>query len=371
MYHAAVFLTALTLSAAPGVPCAPIASRPVDIAICLDTSNSMDGLIDSAKEKLWAIVNEMAKARPTPDLRVGLISYGNDGYDSSGGWVRLESELTSNLDFLSQRLFGLTTLGGTEYVGRALLRANQLDWSQRKDALRMIIVAGNESADQDHEITASTMSRDLRLRGIFVDAIYCGSAEDAISPTWRSLAACGGGEFASIDQNDGTVVVRTPYDSELNQLSRKLSNTFVPLGHKGARAKRMQSDQDTEVRDMSPTAGAGRAAAKASKLYRWEADLVDATERGEMTVAEVPEASLPSELQGMTKDERQLYIDSKVKERKDLREQIEELSQRRDEHVAQEMKAQNLSESAALDSAIRKSIRDKARGAGFAFDDES
>ncbi|MHC4652135.1 MAG: hypothetical protein ACYTES_14940 [Planctomycetota bacterium] len=43
--------------------------RTVDLAICLDTSGSMSGLINAARQKLWAIVNELALAEPTPKLR--------------------------------------------------------------------------------------------------------------------------------------------------------------------------------------------------------------------------------------------------------------------------------------------------------------
>ena len=33
------------------------------LALLLDTSNSMDGLIDQAKSQLWKIVNELAAAK--------------------------------------------------------------------------------------------------------------------------------------------------------------------------------------------------------------------------------------------------------------------------------------------------------------------
>src|SRR3954466_16346870 len=72
-------------------------AKPVDVVLCLDTSNSMDGLIDSAKRKLWAVVNDLAKMEPTPSLRVGLYSYGNNTYDARRGWVRREVELSTVL----------------------------------------------------------------------------------------------------------------------------------------------------------------------------------------------------------------------------------------------------------------------------------
>src|SRR5262245_38624092 len=113
--------------------------KTIDVVICLDVSNSMDGLIASAKAKLWDIVNDLARAKPTPDLRVGLYSYGHDSYDPKVGWVRKELDLTTDLDAVSQKLFGLTTHGGTEYVARVCRDAiDQQKWSQAKDALKLI-----------------------------------------------------------------------------------------------------------------------------------------------------------------------------------------------------------------------------------------
>src|SRR3954447_13689594 len=72
--------------------------KPIDVVICLDVSNSMDGLIGSAKLKLWDIVNDLGKVKPTPRLRVALYSYGNTGYDPKVGWVRKDLDLTADLD---------------------------------------------------------------------------------------------------------------------------------------------------------------------------------------------------------------------------------------------------------------------------------
>src|SRR5688572_10494033 len=96
----ALALVPAALVAAP--PAAP--SKPVDVVLCLDTSGSMDGLLDSAKRKLWAVVNDLAKMEPTPALRVGLYSYGNNTYDARRGWVRPEVPLTTDLDEVYKRI---------------------------------------------------------------------------------------------------------------------------------------------------------------------------------------------------------------------------------------------------------------------------
>lgn len=92
--------------------------KPIDLVLCLDVSGSMNGLIDSAKVKLWDIVNELARLKPTPNLRVALYSYGHTTYPAANGWVRKEVDLTADLDDVYKALNGLTINGGNEYVAR-------------------------------------------------------------------------------------------------------------------------------------------------------------------------------------------------------------------------------------------------------------
>src|SRR5258705_2711251 len=94
--------------------------RAVHLAICLDTSGSMDGLIDEARQKIWSIVNDLALATPTPRLRIALLTYGNDGHDAERGWVAVDAPFTEDLDTVSAQLFALKTNGGTELVARVL-----------------------------------------------------------------------------------------------------------------------------------------------------------------------------------------------------------------------------------------------------------
>ena len=66
--------------------------RPViQIALLLDTSNSMDGLINQAKGQLWKIVSETGKAKrdgKNPVLEVALYEYGNDSLSVMHGYIR-------------------------------------------------------------------------------------------------------------------------------------------------------------------------------------------------------------------------------------------------------------------------------------------
>ena len=101
-------------------PTRPGAFTHLDLVLALDTSSSMNGLIDGARQQLWDTVAQLSKMEPRPTLRVGLVSYGNSGYDASAGWVRIDSDLTTDLDSIYAQLFALRTNGGDEYVARAL-----------------------------------------------------------------------------------------------------------------------------------------------------------------------------------------------------------------------------------------------------------
>src|SRR5688572_8852926 len=175
--------------------------RDVDLVIALDVSGSMEGLIESAKQRLWDITNELAQARPVPALRVAILSYGNPTYGEQTGYVRVDLPFTADLDAVNATLFAFRTNGGDEYVARAIQTSlDKLQWSQDRDALRIVFVAGNESAEQDPQLTIERAAATAARRGIVVNAIYCGSDNDADAAGWRRVAASTNGLYAGIDQ---------------------------------------------------------------------------------------------------------------------------------------------------------------------------
>jgi hypothetical protein len=346
-------------------------ARAVDLAICLDTSGSMNGLINAARQKLWAIVNELALAEPTPKLRVALLTFGNDGHDPEAGWVRIDSGLTDDLDLISQKLFALATNGGTEYVGRVLHSTEQLDWHPSDDALKLIVVAGNESADQDQEVPFRGVCKALITQGIMINAIYCGPAGDGIAPGWREVARLADGQFASIDQDHGTVVVESPFDEQLAGLSTAINRTYIPFGAGGRAGEANQAEQDANARNLNSAAAAARAQTKGQALYRCTWDLVDACAAGRVTLAEVRDADLPENMQTMTAAERAAHVEQMRQKRDAIKQQIESLSQQRQAYVAAEMQRRALDDSKGLDDAIRRAVREQARQKGLSFPEET
>jgi hypothetical protein len=343
----------------------------IDVAICLDTSQSMQKLIDAARIKLWEIVNDLALAEPMPRLRVALITYGARPRTEDDGWVRVHTPLTEDLDLVSQRLFELKTSGDKEYLGRVLAVAlDELEWTESEESLRLLFIAGNERADQDMEVDFREMSRDAARRGIAVNAIFCGKPARAISGGWEEMARLGGGQFASIDLRRELTKMSTPYDEELAKLSGDLNRTFVPLGDRGRTGQENQALQDKNARSMSLAVAASRAEAKSSPLYSASWDLLSALESGRLTLEEVDESELPEEMQAMSLDERQRYLEELLLEREELRQQILRLSAQRREQLIREGAAGADADARSFDRAVRRAIRQQARKKGFEFPDE-
>ncbi|MEZ5962689.1 MAG: VWA domain-containing protein [Planctomycetota bacterium] len=363
--------TALWLATPPAdvstTPPVPARARAIDLAICLDTSGSMDGLIDSARQGIWAIVNDLALAKPTPKLRVALLSYGNDGHSKDAGWVAVETGFTEDLDLVSQKLFALRTNGGTELVGRVLHASlDQLEWAPAQDAMKLIVVAGNESADQDQEVSFRSTCKRAIERGIMVDAIYCGNPNDGIAPGWREVAQLADGQFHAIDKDHGNVTVETPFDAQLQALSAQLNQTYLPFGTDGARGWLNQTAQDKNAEGVGGAVVAQRAACKAGVNYCNSAwDLVDACRNQTVKLAELPAEQLPQVMRTMSLEERQKHVDTLQSQRAAVQGKIQELTKKRDAAVAEELKKRALDPTKSFDYAVRKAVRAQARARGL------
>jgi Mg-chelatase subunit ChlD len=346
------------------------ARRDVDLVIALDISGSMEGLIESAKQRLWDITNELAQARPTPALRVAILSYGRPSYGEQSGFVHVDLPFTSDLDTVNATLFEFKTDGGDEYVSRAIQTSlDGLRWSQDADALKIVFVAGNESAEQDPRLTIESAAAEAARRGIVVNAIYCGNDGDADARAWQQVAANTNGLYASIDQNAAAVAnVATPFDAPLAALNDELNGTYIAFGSSGERGRENLTAQDRNAALMSPAASASRTVAKAGALYRSEWDLVDALKSGK-TLAEIPVEELPAELQALEPAQRAMHVRQQTERRDDLQREIAAVAAERSRYMAQQS-GDDAGTVQGLDAAILEGIRKVAATKGFSFASE-
>lgn len=344
--------------------------KAIDVVICLDTSSSMDGLINSAKIKLWDIVNDLAKIKPTPTLRVALYSYGNDGYDAKAGWIRKEADLTSDLDEVYKKLNGLSTNGGTEYHTTVCREAvEQQKWAADKDALKIIFVCGNEAAEQDAKCSAKDAADKALAKGIIINPIFAGPAGAGDAAGWKEFARLSKGQFSAFDQDRGTVVVNAPQDKELAELGGKLNKTYVAYGKKEAREEKQQNQvaQDGNANKAGASAEAARVVTKGGGLYRNDAwDLVDRMKNDkDFDVKKLKDEELCDELKKLKPEEREKFVKDKAAERDAIQKKINDLATERQKYIAEYMKKNATKGDQAFDAAIRAALRQQAADKGI------
>ncbi len=341
----------------------------IQIALLLDTSNSMDGLIDQTKAQLWKIVNEMGLAQydgKQPDLEIALYEYGNDDLSADEGHIRMVSKMTTDLDKISEDLFSLKTNGGEEYCGMVIGKAiRQLKWGESEEDLKMIFIAGNEAFTQGDVDFAGQCKQSLG-KGIIVNTIFCGSREEGIDTKWKEGAKIGSGQFMNIDHNQKTAYIESPYDDEIINLNKELNETYVAFGAGGDMMKTRQSAQDRNAGSYSKVNMVNRSVSKSSKNYKnshW--DLVEAVDKEEVNVADIDEDDLPEEFKNKDEKEIKAVLEGKKKERVKIRKQINDLNKKRKKYVAKKSK-ENAAEN-TLDAAMLKAIRDYARSRDYTF----
>jgi len=354
----------------------PVKQKPVvQLAILLDTSGSMSGLIDQAKGQLWKIVNEFAKAKQngqSPELQVALYQYGTPSLGADNGYVRQIVGLSTDLDKISEELFKLRTDGGDEYCGTVIKHAMEnLKWTEGKNVYKAVFIAGNEPFSQGN-VDFRKSCKEAIGKGIMVNTIYCGAANNSEAKEWAEGATLADGAYMSIDQNQQVVHITAPQDKQIAELGEKLNKTYVAYGAKGREsAVRQQAMDQAATTQAAAGSNVQRSVAKANAQYKnAEWDLVDAKKDGTVNLKEMKAEELPEEMRNLKPEEREKYVAEKQKEREAIQADINKLNKEREVYVAAEQKKQaEASGKETLDSAMLKVIRTQAEKAELKFEE--
>ena len=341
----------------------------IKIALLLDTSNSMDGLIDQAKAQLWEIVNELSYAKcehDDPELKIALYEYGNDRLESSDGYIRQVLDFSGDLDEISEKLFSLTTNGGSEHCGEVIQTSlNQLKWGKNKDDLKLIFIAGNEPFTQG-KIDYKDATTNAVEKDVIVNTIFCGNYNNGINGKWLDGAKLTGGDYLNIDQNKEIIHISTPYDDIIIQLNTKLNGTYVSYGSQGYSKMRLQSAQDDNAMELEEVVAVKRAVSKSSKMYKNKSwDLVDAEKEKDFKYNKLDKKTLPKELQNKSTEELKAYVKQKSTERMKIQKEIQKLNKKRTTYIAEKRKASSSEET--LDSAMIKAIKKQAKKKNYTW----
>jgi hypothetical protein len=372
MYQRSASATVVAVD--PPVTQPRVATPPplIQMAILLDTSSSMDGLINQTREQLWQVVNQFAKSKKdgmTPKLEVAVYEYGNDTLSSASGYVRKVTDLTTELDAVSEALFSLTTNGGSEYCGYVIREAvSGLAWSTADIAVKVVFIAGNEPFTQGPVPFQQAIAQ-AKQKGITVNTIHAGDLQEGATTGWRDGAVLAGGDYMNIDHNHVVAHIDAPQDKQLADLNQQLNHTYIPYGNEGKAKAERQALMDSKNSEVSAGLLAKRVISKASTLYRndhW--DLVDATQQGTVDLEKLEQEKLPEEMRQMDNAGKKAFVSGKVQERKRIQDEITRLSKERDAFVKEKQRASAENNVSTIDNAMTSAIIKQGKSKGYTFD---
>jgi len=362
-----IFLSILSLSIAFTTQ-AQIGKRKVQLVILFDTSNSMDGLLNQAKSKIWAIVNEVAGLKYqglSPELEIAMYDYGNQSLNVKDHYIRQQLGFTKDLDLVSEKLFGLVTNGGDEFCGAVIQKSlNDLSWSSSANDLKLIYIAGNEPFNQG-PISYKEACSLAKTKGVIVSTIFCGPYDEGVRTFWQDGATCSGGDYFNINSDQALTYVATPYDSLIQSSNFKLNGTYVSYGFSGSLKKNKQQREDDNAGSVNEAVMVERATTKASSYY-WNGDwdLVDAVAADSTILLRLKPEDRTDELKGKTDEEIKKLVEDKTQERKRIQQEISELNSKRLAYIEEQTKNGTVAQD-DFGSAVSKSIRKNAVQLGF------
>jgi hypothetical protein len=343
----------------------------VQIALILDTSGSMDGLINQARSHLWNMVDQMGGMTRIVDgkirsvrVELALYEYGNDTISSEQGYIRQVIPFTGDLDSVSEKLHGLFTNGGSEFAGQAIQTAvEQLQWSKDADTMKFVFLAGNEGFDQG-PVSAKVAMELAQAKDVNVQLIFCGTQDG----TWESAAKLAKSDLMTIDHNKVATHIPAPQDDEILRLGDELNSTYIAYGRAGQASMQRQKAADMSSAKMSKKVAIERMNIKSKKSYdntNW--DLVDAQDKDANFLSKESEENLPVEMRGKTLEEKKAMVDAAAKKRTELKAKIAELEKARRAHVENEKVKNGVKDEASLDSELMKSTKKTAGKKGYKF----
>ena len=342
----------------------PLAAPPrIDAVFVLDTTGSMSGLIDGAKQTIWSIANQMASGTPQPIVRFGLVGY----RDRTDEYVTTTHGLTADLDEVYGNLMAFTAAGGGDHpedVNAALSAAIDQNWQQDPNVLRLIFLVGDAPPHDDYD---GPKSHELAARaaekGIIINTIRAGQNE-AAKQAWLAIAHAGGGQFTSIAQSGGVVARATPYDGELARLNAELADTTIAYGDAAARESTRTKMRARKAMKPEVAAAAASYAGKTGVLGG-RGDLVGALESGSLAMDDVEAEALPEDFRRLSEVQRKERIAETQKQRRELRAKITAASKKRDDYLRKSVEEAPAADS--FDESVVLMLRDQAGKVGVKY----
>jgi len=344
-------------------------ARPrMEVCFVLDTTGSMSGLIEGAKQKIWAIANEMVSAKPAPELCLGLIGYRDRGDE----YVVKSFDLTNDIDAIYANLHGFSAGGGgdaPESVNEALNEAvTKLAWSSDRSVLKIIFLVGDAPPHMNYDQAPKypEICQAARKLDLIINTVQCGAMGET-APVWKEIAKLSEGSYAAIAQEGGMAAITTPMDKELAELNRKMGATLVAYGGERERGFVLAKQAASEAAPAPAIADRLSFNAKSGKAVQGDGELLDSLAAGKMKISEVKKDQLSAEWQSLDAPALKAAIEKKQRERVELQARILKLNQDRDGYLTAERRKQASRKADSFDEQVATAIRVQAARKGIAY----
>ncbi len=340
----------------------------IELVFALDTTGSMSGLIEAAKDKIWSIANTMATAKPAPEIKIGIVGY----RDKGDAYVTTITSMTDDLDLVYQKLMSFAAQGGgdsPESVNQALYDAvHKNDWSSsNKKTYKVIFLVGDAPPHMNYQndIKYQQTCREASKKGIIINTIQCGNMHGT-REIWEEIASLSDGKYFRVSQGGDSTDYKTPFDKDISMKSKALHGTKLYYGDK--KFHRLNKEKLDAVQDIyskaKPSAIAKRSSFNMSssgqKNLLGEQELVDSVASGKVRLEEIKEGELPSEMQKMSLAERKKHIEIKNKERKQISMDLKALAKKRQAYIRDLVSKEKGRGENSLDMKIYKCIQNQA-----------
>jgi len=361
------------ISSSPGKD--SIAAPTIELVFCLDATGSMKGLIHTAKEKIWDIVNVVAQSKPAPVIRLGMIFY----RDLSDEFVTKVYPQTENLDSIYSELLLIEADGGgdePESVNQAINEAvMQMKWTSGNNTYRTIFLVGDCPPHMNYKQDVKYLSscKLAREKGIVINTIKLGSSCTSAIEHFRTIAKETNGDYMQLEQNADDVVIETPYDDSISYYSNKLDASKIYYGDKQMQTSMITNQQQAlrlyKHSSKNAIASRGKFSTNKSgeKNFYGTNELVQEIITNKIKLENIKEEELPENMVKMTKEERINYIEKLKIERVDNLENLKRLTTLREGYISDKMKEKRGKSS--FSAKIFEVIKKQATSKGVQFVD--
>ena len=350
----------------PSVPVKPdsVQSR-IQIVFALDATGSMSGLIDAAKEKIWSIAGSLAQAEPAPVIEIGLLFY----RDRGDAFVTKQVALSSDIDDVYEKLMQISADGGgdtPESVNQALHEAiTKFKWDTSLNTYKTIFLVGDcpPHMDYPNDIKYPVSCLQAKQKDIVLNTILMGNDRSAMR-VWKEIAFCNQGSYTQVNMNANDIVINTPYDSAIADLSDKLDDTRLYYGNTAEKSVSFEKVSKSKVISSGTKANvkAQRAEYNSTKAgkdaYYGKKELLESYKEKSVRLDTIKKEELPDAMKNMTAAQQEKFIEQKIAQRDSLNNELKKVSKQRQEFIEKDLKSRKAGEvDSSFTNKIYKSIQ--------------